>query len=560
MKRVFSFFLSLLMVMLLIPNAAFAMVSDKMRASWPEFSIVYNGYHSRSSDKSAYEFAIKASAAPSEAVDVTYRTFRGTTDGSFYEPVDGATVRFEAGESEKVIAVASLPHDGCSLDSYVASDEAMAQKYFGVALMKVSAGTISEDGQCATAAIIDTEDDNNLVVVKKDGILNADGSGDMVERKFEHQNNAGTAGLIEGPLKTSYFNHNENTDTYHWSLETAEHNVKLDTTDHSDISGYCRLVDDYEYIYTISYTLESKDPQHFYSNDVSTELTLNNNGVLILDAQGDLEGWRTVDSNGGIDSLAVDLPSGAGELMSTTKEEYCKSHDIALLGYPDELVGGYTSINIPDTPGAMFVSKEPINLEGRLSLIPAKGDDRTPGWKYEAELNEITYTKTDFDYDYSLSNFLLHYGVRDQAAPQLRAQSDTKSPSAQFSQAEYTAGDTIRLSVIFDEIVASWPEDRKAHLSIPAVYGGSSAYLEMELAGGVGTNVLEFTCKYDGSGASNTFISRDCKLAIPAGIADMSGNSTQVALETNVPAAFTKVKDVTVPVAPQITAKDADGN
>lgn len=572
MKRILSFVLSALMVMLLFPSSALAMVAEQVDAladngridATPEFSIKYAGHNDHDSQ---YEFTISSTVAASEPIEVTYRTFRGTTDESFYQPVEAETVTFQPGEREHTIAIASREPQAHALDTYVQTEEAKAQKYFGVALVKASLGTIREDAQWAVASIAEIYGDDHLEVVDTAGMLGADGSGDMVTSSF---NNGGDYASSMPISEFNAYPQDFDSDAYYtWHLDRAgmSHSLDLNIQDKSSLSHYWYAAGGIEYLYRISYALNSEDPHHVYSNDVDTVLSLSNRGEGVVQAAGDLEAWRTIgevknalgNTVPGFVPLEVDLPSGVDDIRSTTFAEYCAEHgiDMDYETHEGELVNGYETIVLSGTDGMLFTSDDPIHLEGELTLRPT---DWTQWHRYDAEHNEISHDEKSFAYEYALTGLKLHYGVSDTRAPQIASESDSASPRAYFSQSEYVKGDTLRISVIFDEIVSSYPQGQKAHLSIPTAKGASPASFDLELAGGVGTNVLEFTCKYDGTGATNTFVARDCTLTLPATLADMAGNATEVPLETSVSAAFTKAKDVTVPTSPVITAKDVEGN
>ncbi len=564
MKRIGSFLLSLMMVMLLVPSAAFAAPSDQadgVAAAVPEFSIEYADYDK---EHHAYQFTVQASSAPSESIDVAYRTFRGTTDESLFEPVEAATVTFGSGETEKTIAIAVREPEENALDTYVASEEAKAQKYFGVALVKASAGTISPSGQCATAVITGASSSEHLNVVDTSGMLAADGSGDMVASYF----NSGGDFAASMPIGefNAYPQNIERNAYYTWRLgrEGMTHSLELDIQERSALSPYWYAAGGVDYLYSLSYALDSEDFYHVYSLDVDTSLVLSNRGEEVVRTSGDLEAWRGIGEVSGVVTrpgfvpLNVDLPAGADAIKAMTVEEYCAAHpQFQIDDHVDELVNGYENIVLGGYDGAWFVSDEPMDLEGELTLRPT---DWTHWHRYDAQRDEIPHSERDFFYEYSLAGLKMHYGVRDGRAPQVQAEADGGAPRVYFSQSEYVKGDTIRISVVFDEIVASYPQGQTARLSVPTAKGASAATYDMQLAGGVGTNVLEFACTYDGGGATNGFVARNCELALPTGLADMAGNVTQGPLTTSASAAFTKAKNVTVPLAPAITAKDAEGN
>lgn len=569
MKRMLSLFLATMMAMLLVPSGAFAVgAGEGSRAAVAsEFSIEHVGYDAHDA---RYEFTVRASAAADEPIDVAYRTFRGTTDNGFIEPVEGATITFQPGESEKAISIASAEPEAGSLDAYVESSEAKAQKYFGVALVGTSAGTISEGAQCATAPIAEAQADGCLEVVGTAGMLAADGSGEMVETKFSNLNNEGTAGQITGIMPIGTFNAYEQTAErnacYEWLLQPggATHSFNLDIRQHAALSRYCYAAGGLDYLYSISYALDSEDPHRSYTDDVDAELVIRNGSEEVVRAAGDLEGWRTIDevpgaalTHLGYVPIDVSLPGGADDAKAMTVAEYCAAHGIDMDASPDgnELVNGYESIALGASAGGFFASDEPLDLTGELTLRPTVLEHR-----YDADRNEVGHDQEYFDYGYSLTGLTLHYGARDARAPQVGVDADSGMPRVSFSQSEYVKGDAIRVSVSFDEIVSSWPQGQYARLTIPAAPGAPGASFDMELAGGVGTNVLEFTCAYDGSGATNAYVARDCAIALPAGIADMAGNATQEALGASASAAFTKAKNVTVPLAPIVTAADAEGN
>lgn len=566
MKRIGSCLLSLLLVMLLVPSAAFAERADQgsaQDAAAPEFSIEYTGFDER---EGRYEFTVRASAAPSAEATVTYRTFRGTTDESFYQPVEAETVTFQPGERERVITIASREPQAHALDTYVQTEEAKAQKHFGVALVKASAGTISEAAQCAVAPITGTHGDDPMEAVDTTGLLTADGSGDMVASSFNNGGDfAGAMPISEFNAYPQDFDRSEAYYTWRLSPTGMSHSLDLDIQDKSALSQYWYAAGGIEYLYDITYALNSEDPHHAYSKDVDTVLSLSNRGQEVVRAEGDLEAWRTIgeveNALGnlvpGFVPLEVNLPGDADGIRSTTFAEYCAAHgiDMDYETHEAELVNGYEAISLSRADGMFFTSDEPIRLEGELTLRPTNASQ----WhRYDAEHDEMVHDEKSFAYEYALTDLKLHYGIHDGRAPQIGM--DDGTPKVHFSQTEYVAGDTMRVSVVFDEIVSSYPADQKAQLSIPTAKGASPATFPMDLAGGVGTNVLEFTCAYDGTGATNAFVARDCTLTLPAALGDMAGNVTEEPLETSVSAAFTKAKDVTVPTAPAITAKDAEGN
>ena len=569
MRRAFSCIMAALLALGLAPARAFASPQSAPAASpersasaaltaeaAPRFSIAYAGYDEGTRhDGATYCFSVTASAPVIENTVIAYTTFLGTTEEGWFIP-ERSSVTMEAGQSAVEVDIAAAEPASDAVDSYVADGGA---KYFGVALLGASAGSIDKEHQAATAAV----EGAPHAVADTTGLVDSQAGGTFLQALCL-QGDLDPWHSVEESLEMARFSYNADTGKGTWLLAPADltYPIALDIDNLRDsqlASGSQGRLDPYffaagglQFVYQLDYVLSSDDRFGMYdAGDVETSLQFTDAaGATSFAADASLEAWRsgafsTVDNSWSEDTLSVNVPNVP---TSQTVADASGRPGVDWRG-ADELIGGYYPDSVMkgqtvDIAGQTYlVSDVPLALQGQLNV---KVVNPQKGYSYEGDPR--TLNESDFAYSYKMTMPTATYGVVDERPPAPRAS------GAVFSQAQYETGDTVRVSVPFDEIVTAAPQ--AATLSI----GTSGQTMELTLAGGVGTNVLEYTGAYDGRGAATTPDALNCTLTLAAGLEDLAGNATAAPVAAPCQAAFREHAERIVPRAPQVSAHDASGN